>query len=174
MLNHCPFRIGWFVDYWTWEKTQYWMKWLGFEVLAAVSTKIAVVWVVAPCSLVDVYRRFRGICCLHQIALMMEAARTSETFINFYQTTRRYNPEDSGLRWNDDYYCELIGNDGVRSRRGLSVVIIQTFIWRDWVKSCKSSVIPSAADWIRTGYFPNVGQMWFHIAASRTTSGKWK
>jgi hypothetical protein len=32
------------------------------------------------------------------IALMMEAARTSKTLINFYQTTRRYNPEDSHLR----------------------------------------------------------------------------
>jgi hypothetical protein len=32
------------------------------------------------------------------IALMMEAARTSETLANFYQTTRRYNPEDSHLR----------------------------------------------------------------------------
>jgi hypothetical protein len=31
------------------------------------------------------------------IALMMEAARTSETLVNFYQTTRRYNPEDSNL-----------------------------------------------------------------------------
>jgi hypothetical protein len=29
---------------------------------------------------------------------MMEAARTSETLVNFYQTTRRYNPEDSQLR----------------------------------------------------------------------------
>jgi hypothetical protein len=29
---------------------------------------------------------------------MMEAARTSETLVNFYQTTRRYNPEDSYLR----------------------------------------------------------------------------
>jgi hypothetical protein len=29
---------------------------------------------------------------------MMEAARTSETLVNFYQTTRRYNPEDSRLR----------------------------------------------------------------------------
>jgi hypothetical protein len=27
--------------------------------------KMAVFWVVAPCSLVDVYRRFRGTCCLH-------------------------------------------------------------------------------------------------------------
>jgi hypothetical protein len=32
------------------------------------------------------------------IALMMEAARTSETLVNFYQTTRRYNPEDSHLQ----------------------------------------------------------------------------
>jgi hypothetical protein len=31
------------------------------------------------------------------IALMMEAARTSETLVNFYQTTRRYNPGDSHL-----------------------------------------------------------------------------
>jgi hypothetical protein len=30
--------------------------------------------------------------------LMMEAARTSETLVNFYQTTQRYNPEDSYLR----------------------------------------------------------------------------
>jgi hypothetical protein len=28
---------------------------------------------------------------------MMEAAGTSETSVNFYQTTRRYNPEDSHL-----------------------------------------------------------------------------
>jgi hypothetical protein len=42
--------------------------------------KMAVFWVIAPCSLV---------------ALMMEAARTSETLVNFYQITRRYNPEDN-------------------------------------------------------------------------------
>jgi hypothetical protein len=28
---------------------------------------------------------------------MMETARTSETLVNFYQTTRCYNPEDSNL-----------------------------------------------------------------------------
>jgi hypothetical protein len=81
-----------------------------------MSMKMAVFWVVAPCSLVEFYQRFRGPCCLHHqgnetlhhqgdetlIALMMEAARTSETLVNFYQTTRRYNPEDShfhGLFW---------------------------------------------------------------------------
>jgi hypothetical protein len=29
---------------------------------------------------------------------MMEAAKTSETLVSFYQTTRRYNPEDSHLK----------------------------------------------------------------------------
>jgi hypothetical protein len=28
---------------------------------------------------------------------MMEAARTCETLVNFYQPTQRYNPEDSHL-----------------------------------------------------------------------------
>jgi hypothetical protein len=31
------------------------------------------------------------------MALMMEAARTSETLVNFYQITRRYNPEDNHI-----------------------------------------------------------------------------
>jgi hypothetical protein len=31
------------------------------------------------------------------IALMMEAARTSETLVQLYQTARCYNPEDSHL-----------------------------------------------------------------------------
>jgi hypothetical protein len=44
----------------------------------------------AQCSLVEVYRRFRGASCL--IALMMEAASTSKTSVNFDQTTRRNIP----------------------------------------------------------------------------------
>jgi hypothetical protein len=58
---------------------------------------MAVFWVVAPCSLEEVYQRFSGRIAV-AIALTMEAARTSETLINFYQTIRRYNPEDSHLR----------------------------------------------------------------------------
>jgi hypothetical protein len=60
--------------------------------------KTAVNWVVAPCKLVRAYRRFRGLYCLHPlIALMMEAVQTSETLVNSYQSTRRYNPEDGNL-----------------------------------------------------------------------------
>jgi hypothetical protein len=61
---------------------------------------MAVFWVVAPYCLVEVYRRFRGACFLHYqgdeyaargllIDLMMEAASTPETLVNFYKTTLR-------------------------------------------------------------------------------------
>jgi hypothetical protein len=40
-----------------------------FSVLLSIDLhkdmKTAVFWVVAPCSLVEVYQRFRGTCCLH-------------------------------------------------------------------------------------------------------------
>jgi hypothetical protein len=36
------------------------MQIVGFEVLMAVSMKMAVFWVVALCSLVEVYQHFRG------------------------------------------------------------------------------------------------------------------
>jgi hypothetical protein len=37
-----------------------------FEVLTAATMKMADVWVLAPCSMVEVCRRFRGACCLQQ------------------------------------------------------------------------------------------------------------
>jgi hypothetical protein len=61
---------------------------------------MAVFWVVAPCSLVKVYRRFSCACCLHHqgvIVLLMEAASTSEMSVNFCQTARCNNPEYSHL-----------------------------------------------------------------------------
>jgi hypothetical protein len=76
---------------------------VGFQVLTAASMKIAVFWVEALCSLVEIYQRFKGRYLLPPsspiIALMTEAASSSETFENFYQTTRRYNPKDSHLRF---------------------------------------------------------------------------
>jgi hypothetical protein len=59
--------------------------------------KMAVFWVVAPCSLLEVCRRFRGYCFLHHPIALMEAASTSKTSVNFYQITLRNNPENSHL-----------------------------------------------------------------------------
>jgi hypothetical protein len=59
-----------------------------------VTLKMTVFWAVAPCRLVEVYQHFRGkyllppLSGLSLIALMMEAASTSETLVNFYQTTQ--------------------------------------------------------------------------------------
>jgi hypothetical protein len=55
--------------------------------------------VVAPCSLVEVYRRFRGACFLRQVAevLIMEAVNISEKSVHLYKTTRRNNSKDSHL-----------------------------------------------------------------------------
>jgi hypothetical protein len=51
---------------------------------------MAVLWVVAPCGLVDVYQRFRGPCCLHHQGIaqktaifVLTAVRTSNPTINF-------------------------------------------------------------------------------------------
>jgi hypothetical protein len=68
-----------------------------FKVLTAVKIsmlKITFFWDVAPCSLADVYRRFGGACCLHRRG-DDGAGSTSETSVNFYQTTRRNVSENS-------------------------------------------------------------------------------
>jgi hypothetical protein len=55
--------------------------WVAGPIRATTKSKFRVFWVVVPCSQVD-------------IALMMEAVRTSETPVNIYLTTRQYIPED--------------------------------------------------------------------------------
>jgi hypothetical protein len=56
---------------------------------------------------------------------MMEAARTSETFVNFYQTTRCYNPEDSNLhthrRENLKSYWTEVAQDADEWRHGMNL-----------------------------------------------------
>jgi hypothetical protein len=56
---------------------------------------MAVFWVVAPCSLVEVYSSV--------VTLMMEAAGTSEVSVNFHQTAWRNNPEDIHIH---THHCE--------------------------------------------------------------------
>jgi hypothetical protein len=59
-----------------------------YQVIVAASMKMAVFWDVAPCRLVLDSSTIRVI-----IALIMEAAGTTETSVNFYQTTLRNNLE---------------------------------------------------------------------------------
>jgi hypothetical protein len=52
-----------------------------------IFTKMAVFWVVVPCSLVEVYQRFRGPCCLHHQGdeyFVLTAMRTSNPTISTY------------------------------------------------------------------------------------------
>jgi hypothetical protein len=59
---------------------------------------MAVFWVVAPCSLVEVCRSFRGAYRLyHQGYRPDDGDSTSETSVNFYETTRRKILEKSRL-----------------------------------------------------------------------------
>jgi hypothetical protein len=54
-----------------------------FQVPTATSMKMAVFWVVGPCSPVDVYRRIRGAYCFHhQGGGMMVVACTYEMWVN--------------------------------------------------------------------------------------------
>jgi hypothetical protein len=52
---------------------------------------------------------------------MMEASRTSETLVNFYQTTRRYNPEDSNL-----HKGKFFGMAGERRLFGKQVTVMHS------------------------------------------------
>jgi hypothetical protein len=64
-----------------------------FEILDAASVKIAVFWFIAHSRPID---------------LMMEAASTFETSVNFYQNARSNNPEDSHLQ-ETRYFTKLYG-----------------------------------------------------------------
>jgi hypothetical protein len=55
-----------------------------FQFLTAASMMMAIFWVVAASI-------------IKAITMMTEAASTSETSVNFYQSTRRNNSEDSHL-----------------------------------------------------------------------------
>jgi hypothetical protein len=70
-----------------------------FPVLTVASTKMAIFWAVAPCSLAEVYYCFRNAPSSGQgsNAPMMEAASSSNTSGNFYQMTECNNPDDSQL-----------------------------------------------------------------------------
>jgi hypothetical protein len=62
------------------------------------------------------------------MALMMEAAKTSETLVNFYQTKRRYNPEDSHVHTHrrENFKSYLVTNKTVFSRIFIEYFLVCT------------------------------------------------
>jgi hypothetical protein len=83
---------------------------MRFQVLTVASLKFRVFWDVAPCSHIEVGRRFRGAYYLYHQG-DDEAVRTFETSANFNVTTRRYIPEDSkllALSWTDKDQSEIL------------------------------------------------------------------
>jgi hypothetical protein len=61
--------------------------------------KVTVFWDTAPCSLVEVERRFRGAYCLHHQGdlIALEAERVLDTSVNFYEIKRRSILKDCRL-----------------------------------------------------------------------------
>jgi hypothetical protein len=57
---------------------------------------MAALWAAAPCSLVGVHDVSEAFAAsiIRTMKVIMEATSTSETSMNFYQTTRRCNPEE--------------------------------------------------------------------------------
>jgi hypothetical protein len=74
-----------------WQDVKMWtgLTWVRSRDFTVAGLKTAVFWDVASCSLVDVYRRFRGVWCLHHeddggrelISVRQHDARTHDTAI---------------------------------------------------------------------------------------------
>jgi hypothetical protein len=85
---------------------------IKFHVLTAASIMMTALWDIAPCSLVEV-------------DLMMEAVITSETSVNFYETTRRNIPQDCHLHENGCFPSFHYRTVGIRtSMNFISQVVV--------------------------------------------------
>jgi hypothetical protein len=85
-----------------------------FEVLMAVSMKMAILWVVAPCSVVEINRCFRCACCTHHQG--------------------NYSPDDGGSKhlWNvskllPDYMVQQPGRQRLHSEDMFTDLLLRTF-----------------------------------------------
>jgi hypothetical protein len=69
-----------------------------FEVLTAWTIKITILRAVTPCNVVDAYRCFRGICCLHSQGQWVNRARNYSARCSFpaWLLGLPFDPEDGG------------------------------------------------------------------------------
>jgi hypothetical protein len=95
----------------------------------------------------------------------MEAARTSETLVNIYQTTRRYNPEDSHLNiscwwqsyWFIKYYPQC---------KSECILIFSYWKWSNNVILFCESIVHTLNTWNDT----NFGDGLTYVRTDRQTS----
>jgi hypothetical protein len=146
-----------------------------FEVLTAASMKIAVFWVVAPCSLVEVYQRFRGPCCLHH-----QDDDTKSVFITAWRSRRNRNiwksetlkvwwasQTDESLLLNKvrykhkEFVFSLYLNVCMRELRNVTNFTVQKYVWKfGKVISLTHSIVTDYGldDW---GSIPDRGRGFF-------------
>jgi hypothetical protein len=93
--NICVHRFGVIQEIFKW-----FIHFIGCEVFTAVFMKSSFFWEITPCSPLKDNRRFGGTCRLYVVSclaysstLKMEETCSSETSVDFQQTTRRYVPE---------------------------------------------------------------------------------
>jgi hypothetical protein len=72
--------------------------------------KMAVFWIVVPCSLVEVSNVSEMLVASITNQMMMEAASTSAMSVNFYQTTEYNNSLDSRRQYEDTSYDENLNS----------------------------------------------------------------
>jgi competence protein ComGF len=84
-----------------------------FEVPTAVSLKMAVFWVVAPCSLV----KFTDVSEVLTV-FIIRAMSIALMVVNFYQTARRNNPEYRHLQINSFFnFCFSLQTEELKGTR---------------------------------------------------------
>lgn len=74
------------------------------EVMTAMCMNLAVIWDVAPCSAIEVGRRFSEV-----NFMVMDAVRSSQTSANFYQTTWCSSSEDNRFHVKSYWIVYLYG-----------------------------------------------------------------
>jgi hypothetical protein len=65
-----------------------------------ICVKLTLLWDVAPCSLIGIYRRFRGAFCLYRQGYEW---MWDETSVSFYETTQRNTLPTDVRTWNGTY-----------------------------------------------------------------------
>jgi hypothetical protein len=99
---------------------------------------------------------------------MMEAASTSETSVNFYQTTRRYNPEVSHLhtrlRENLTWRLHWI----IMYEFGLLSAISHCLIWVAVTSGCRSSTCLVSVTWTPDWRWSHC----MHLAITQQSDGR--